>query len=448
MDTLGSHHYERLGSEKIHKLILQFSIPATTGMLVNALYNIIDRMFIGHAPDLENVGLPALTIAFPIMMIMNGIALLYGAGGAANYSIQLGAGNMEYGRKIVGTSVSMIILTSLCLSILGILNIDSLLRLFGASEVVLPYAREYMRLLFIGGIFQGLSAGCNHFMRADGSPTSSMLSMFIGAGTNIVLDYVFIYIFEWGMTGAALATIIGLSLSSVWGLSYIFFRSQLRPSLRHLIPDVKLGIKLASCGTATGFNHIGNSFLNIILNRQMGYYGGDTAVAAIGLICSLQQFIILPLTGISHGSQPIIGYNQGAGHPERVKETIRTSLLFGVIAATFLFIVTRLFPVPIIQLFTDDSALLSLGSFAVKRWFLLLPLVGFQTIGALTFQSLSKPNTALLLTFSRQFLFFIPLSLILGYFFGINGILSAAPCADSLAFLLTFLFIIKQWKKI
>lgn len=448
MEKNTADHHSRLGTEAIPRLLLQFSIPATTGMLINALYNIIDRIFIGHAEGLESVGLPALTIAFPITMIMTGVSLLFGAGGAANYSIQLGADNPQKARKILGTSVSMIILTSLLLSLMGLIFIDQILILFGASPAILPYAKEYMELLFIGGIFQGLSSGCNHFMRADGSPTSSMISMFIGAGCNIVFDYVFIYIFHWGMKGAALATITGLSLSSVWGLCYIFFRSQVRLGLKDLRPDIRLGIKLASNGTATGFNHIGSSILNILLNRSAGYYGGDTAVAVIGVISSLQQFITLPLTGLSHGAQPIIGYNRGAHNYQRIRKTIIVSLTFGCTVASLQFLFTLLFPHILIALFSKDVSLLSLGSFAIRRWFLVLPLAGFQTIGALCFQSLGKPNTALLLTLFRQFFIFVPAMLLCGYFWGTKGIITASPVADTLAFCLTLFFIISELKQL
>lgn len=442
-----SHEHSRLGEEKISKLLLEFSIPATVGMLINSLYNIVDRVFIGREPEIAALGLTALAISFPIMMIMSGVAMLFGAGGGVLYSISLGRKDTEGAGKVLGNVVTLLILSSLLITALGLLFLEPLLLLFGTSPEVMPYAKDYMHIILFASLTQGLSMGCNHMMRADGSPNSSMVSMIIGAGFNTLFNYIFVFRFHMGIAGCAYATIGGQGLAALWGLSYFLFRSQTRLKLSNMLPDFKLTVKLMVTGLPVSCTHISSSLLNIVLNRQIGLYGGDVAVSSIGIITSLNQFIILPITGIHHGAQPIIGYNRGAGNYARIRETFLKSICAATTICLLAFLAIRFFPVFFMEIFGNNKAIIEFGSSAMQKWFLLLPLSGFQTITALYFQAQGRSNTSLFLTFSRQLLLLIPAIYILGNLYGLDGILYASPLAESVSFAIALCFFIAEMKK-
>lgn len=441
--------HDRLGSDKIGKLLLQFSIPATIGMLVNALYNIVDRIFIGRAEGLKSMGLAALTVSFPIMMIMMGLALMFGAGGAALFSIKLGEKDREGAAKILGNGIFMILLTSFLFMIVALLLLQPLLRLFGASDLVMPYAIEYMSIILYASVLQGPAVGCNHFMRADGSPKSAMISMFIGAGFNIVFDYILIFQFHMGMTGAALATIGGQGLSALWGLSYFMTkRSNIRLKFKNMVPESKLIRRIAVAGLPSFFNQVSTSFINIVLNNSLGRYGGDTAISVMGAVTSMQQLMVMPIVGINHGSQPIIGYNRGAGQYKRIRETLLKAMLAATAIVVLGFLVTRLYPESLIRLFGKEREFINIGTRFVTIWFSFLPVVGFQMIGALYFQAVGKPKVSLVLTMTRQLLFLVPAVVLLSYFYGLDGILYAGPLADGLSFLVTAIFVIFELERL
>lgn len=443
------HSQDRLGTKKIGKLLMEFSIPATIGMLVNALYNIIDRIFIGNAKDLQSIGLTALTVSFPIMMIMMGLALMFGAGGASLFSIKLGEQDRDGAEKILGNSIAMIFLTSFLFMVIALLNLEGLLRLFGASEESMPYALEYMRIILYASVLQGPSVGMNHFMRADGSPKSAMVSMFIGAGFNVVFDYVFIFIFGWGMAGAALATIGGQGLSAAWGISYfITKRSNMKLRIKNLILSPPIVGRTIMAGLPSFANQVSGSFLSLILNNRLGYYGGDVAIGGMGAINSLQTLLVLPTIGISHGAQPIIGYNRGAGNYHRIRETLGKAILAASVVAITGFAVTRIFPGALIGAFGKEEAFLEFGTSAINIVMLMLPVLGVQIIGSLYFQAVGRPKISLLLTLSRQILLLIPTILIMSNLLGLKGILMAVPISDFLAFTITGGFLLVEIKRL
>lgn len=447
--VLNKFSQDRLGTKKIGTLLMEFSIPATIGMLVNALYNIVDRIFIGNAKDLQSLGLTALTISFPIMMIMMGLALMFGAGGASLFSIKLGEKDREGAEKILGNSIALIFITSFLFMVVALLNLEALLQLFGASEESMPYALEYMRIILYASVLQGPSVGMNHFMRADGSPKSAMISMFIGAGFNIIFDYVFIFIFGWGMTGAALATIGGQGLSAIWGISYfITRRSNMKLRIKNLSLSPSIVGRTIMAGLPSFANQISGSLLSLILNNRLGYYGGDVAIGGMGAINSLQTLLVLPTIGISHGAQPIIGYNRGAGNYHRIRETLGKAILVATSVALLGFAVTRIFPGALISAFGKEEAFREFGTAAIKIVMLLLPVMGVQIIGSLYFQAVGRPKISLLLTLSRQVLLLIPTILIMSNLFGLQGILWAVPISDFLAFALTVAFLLVEIRRL
>lgn len=440
---------ERLGTKKVGALLAEFSIPATIGMLVNALYNIVDRMFIGNAKGLESLGLTALTISFPIMMIMMGIALTFGAGGAALFSIRLGERDKEGAAVILANAIAMIFITSFLFMVVALVNLEGLLRLFGASDESMPYAVEYMRIILYASVLQGPAVGMNHFMRADGSPKTAMLSMFIGAGFNIVFDYILIYLFDMGMTGAALATIGGQGLSALWGLSYfISKRSNIRLQFSKMKLKRSLIGRIIAAGLPSFTNQISGSILSLVLNKNLGIYGGDVAIGGIGAINSLQQLLVMPTIGISHGAQPIIGYNRGAGNYRRIKETLGKAILTATIISVLGFLAIRLFPETLIGFFGKKKEFRDFGTMAIGIWMFMLPVLGAQIIGSLYFQAVGRPRISLILTLSRQILVLLPMILILSRLFGLKGILYAAPVSDAISFTLTSSFLLIEIKRL
>lgn len=440
---------DRLGTKKVGVLLAEFSIPATVGMLVNAMYNIIDRMFIGNAKELEFLGLTALTVSFPIMMIMMGLALMFGAGGATLFSIKLGEKDREGAEKLLGNAITMIFITSFLFMIVALWKLEGLLRLFGASGVSMPYAVEYMRIILYASVLQGPAVGMNHFMRADGSPKTAMVSMFIGAGFNIIFDYVFIFLLDMGMTGAALATIGGQGLSAIWGLSYFLSkRSNMKFRFKNMKLKGQLVGRIMLAGIPSFINQISGSILSLILNNQLKLHGGDVAIGGMGAINSLQQLLIMPTIGISHGAQPIIGYNRGARNYHRIKETLGKAILVATVVGTIGFVATRLVPGMLIGFFGKQQEFRAFGTMAIGIWMLLLPTLGTQIIGSLYFQAVGRPRISMLLTLTRQILVLIPMILILSKVYGLKGILYSAPISDATAFLITSVFLITEIRRL
>lgn len=427
-----------LGTEKISKLVLKFSIPAIVGMMVNALYNIVDRIYIGNSPELGANGLAGITIAFPLMLISLAFGLLFGAGGATLFSIKLGQKKPQEAEKVLGNSFLMLLLTSLIYMIAGQIFLEPLLVLLGASDATLPYAVEYMRIIFIGVVFQITSLGLNNFMRADGNPKLAMMTMFLGAGINIVLDPLFIYGFNMGMGGAALATILSQIISFIWVVYYfISKKSNHRLHFKNMKLDPALLAKISTLGMPSFLLQLVGSLLNSILNKSLFFYGGDIAVSSMGIINSLQTLMFMPIIGLNQGLQPIVSYNYGAKNFDRVK----AAAVLGIKVATAItfvgFIIIRLFPEALISMFNRDPDLLIFTKSAMLTWMLALPIIGFQIIGANFFQSIAKPGIAMFLTLTRQVILLIPALVIFPLYWGLEGILYAAPFADTLSALLT-----------
>ncbi|MDD3903603.1 MAG: MATE family efflux transporter [Sphaerochaeta sp.] len=438
-----------LGEDKVSKLLVRFSVPAIVGMMVNALYNIVDRIYIGNSPDLGAYGIAGITIAFPIMIILMAMGVLFGIGGATLFSIKLGQKKYEDAEKTIGNAFTLLLLGGLVFMILGQLFLTQILTLFGASSEVLPYASQYMRIIFFGSMFQVVSMGMNNFIRADGNPKIAMVSMFIGAGVNTILDPIFIYGFKMGMAGAAIATITSQALSSIWIITY-FLSKRSKNKLR--LSNMKLNRKVVKTITSFGLPacvlQIANSLLNVVLNKTLINYGGDLAISAMGIVNSLQTILVMPVIGINQGVQPIISFNFGAKKYDRVKEAAKLAIFACTLLVSLGYLATRFIPNQMVGLFNRDPELLKFGSFALSRWFLLTPLIGFQIIGANFFQAIGKPRSAMLLTLSRQIIFLIPSILIFPMVWGLEGILYAAPFADFLSTVLTAFFFFNGMKNL
>lgn len=426
-----------LGSESIGKLLARYSIPAVVAMLVNAIYNVVDRIFIGKF--VGEGALAGLTVVFPIMMIIFAFASLIGAGGASLLSIRLGENDLDGGNKVFGNTLSFgIIVTAITLITIR-LNLDALLGIFGASEEVLIYASSYMSIILVGFVFQMVSFILNSSVRTEGKPVLSMVAMVTSAITNIVLDYVFIVILNMGVEGAAYATIIGQFAGLIILVRfYLSGKSQLKLKLNDLRLDFYLIGKIISIGFATFVSTIGTSLAMTFINRSLSIYGGTAAITSMGAINSLYTFFIMPIMGITQGMQPIIGYNYGAKNNDRVVKTLKYGLLIGMVFSTMVFSMLELFPSQFLSMFlSKDSSTLDIAVVGLRIFIGMLPFLSINLMGVAYFQSIAQGNISMILGMLRQFIVLIPLILLLPNYIGLTGVWIATPIADGISIVIT-----------
>jgi putative MATE family efflux protein len=438
----------KMGDQNIGRLLWKFSWPAIVGMLVNSLYNIVDRIFVGRG--IGFLAIAATTVAFPIMIIFMAVSMLIGIGATALISIRLGEQKKEEAEKIAANAVFLLILLPLFLTIIYLLFADPILGLFGASGDVLPYARDFTGIIVLGSVFGSVSFGMNNFIRAEGNPTIAMLTQIIGAVINIVLNYVFIFKFGWGIKGSALGTILGQLFSAIWVISYFLTgRSLVKIRLKNFKLQLSVIISIISIGFAPFAMQIASSIQQMILNKTLLAYGGDLALSAVGIIMSISTLLILPIVGLSQGAQPLIGYNYGAGQYDRVKETLKKAVLSGLGIAFLGYLLIHIWPTQIVGLFSEgDTVLTEMTSPAMLVFFACLPIVGFQIPCSNYFQAVGKPVQSTILSLSRQVIFLIPLLLILPHIWGIDGVWRAIPIADVLSVLFTAIFIYFEMKSL
>lgn len=440
---------EKMGNGKILPLLIELSVPAMIGMLVNAIYNIVDRMFIGNAPQLGSIGLAGITISYPVTLILMALSLMAGVGGATRFSIALGAKEDEQAKYYQGNALMITVLFGLCFTIFGNLLMNPILKILGASENVLPYARSYLSIILYGAVFQCVAMCGNNFSRAQGNAKNAMVSQMLGAGFNILFDYILIMKCHMGMEGAALATIGGQFLSMIWQLSFLFGkRGIIQCRLSHMKLQKQFALMIMKTGIPAFLMQLSTSLLNIVINGTLGKYGGDVAISTVGIITSIQTLMLMPLTGMTQGQQPIISYNFGAQNFNRVKETLKYTIIGSTILALSGFCIIELFPQFIISAFNHENEIIQLGSTALRIWFICLPLVGCQMMCANFFQAIGMVKQSSFLNLLRQCLLLIPLILILSYLFGLYGVFIAVPIADILAFIITIYLIIKTIKKL
>jgi putative MATE family efflux protein len=435
-----------MGTKSIPKLLVSFSVPAIVGMVVNATYNVVDRIFIGRG--VGSLGIAGATVGFPIMLILMAFGMLIGLGAGALVSIRLGEKRKEEAERVFGNALTLLVLFSVVLTSAGLIFLKPLLVLFGASEAILPYAKDYVSIILMGSIFQAIGFGMNNFIRGEGNPRIAMFTMLIGAVINIILDPIFIFVFGLGVKGAAIATVISQAAAAAWVLRYFLGgKSHLKLRARNLVPSWALVKRIAAIGSPPFAMQIAASAMNGILNNQLQRYGGDIALSAVGIIYSIAFMIIMPVIGLNQGSQPIIGYNYGAKKFDRVKKTLMLAILAATVWVTLGFVLTQFFPQMLIRLFNNkDAELLALGPHAMRVFMMLLPILGFQIVSANYFQAVGKPLKAMLLSLSRQVLLLIPAILILPRFFGLEGIWMAAPAADLFSSLWTATWLLVEFR--
>lgn len=441
-----------LATEKVERLILKFSIPAIISMLVSSLYNIVDQIFIGQGVGL--LGNAATNIAFPITIICTATALLLGIGSASNFNLSSGAGEQECACRYAGTGLAMLMLCGVTIAVVVLLFLDPLLHVFGVTKDVLPYAQDYTGITAFGIPFLILTTGGNHLIRADRSPTYSMTCIMIGAVINTILDPLFIFVFGWGIKGAAWATVIGQIVSGILVVVYFWkFRNMsltsemLKPRIRYLKAIISLG--LASC-----INQIAMAIVQIVLNNILRYYGGnsvygsDIPIACVGVISKVNQVFMAICIGISQGSQPIWGFNYGAKKYDRVRQAYCYSVTACTVIATIFFLCFQLFPHQIVGIFGTGSDLYFQFAERYLKIFMFMTFAnGIQPMSSGFFTSIGKAKLGIVMSLTRQVIFLLPLIVIFPLFMGIDGVMYAGPIADAAAFVLAIVFARRELAK-
>ncbi len=440
-------HTKDLGTKSIGKLLLEYSIPAIISMTVNSIYNIVDRIFIGK--HVSEAALAGLTIAFPLMMTIFAFASLIGIGGAALISIRLGEKDNDGATQVFGSTVSFGIIATLLISTLIYFNISPILTIFGADINVMDYAQDYLRIIILGYVFHMTSFILNNTVRTEGQPVLSMTAMISSAVMNIILDYIFIIRLNWGVQGAALATIAGQFTGLCILLSfYLRGKSVLKFNLKSFIPQLKLLVKIVSIGFATFLSTIGRSISVTFLNRALALYGGTMAITSMGAINSLMTLFIMPLFGIMQGMRPIMGYNYGARQPKRVYKTLKLGILVSVLFSSSAFVLLQFIPKTFISMFINQgSDTFAMAIQGLRLNILMLPLISINLIGVTFFQSIAKGNISTLLGMLRHFILLLPIVFILPGILGLTGVWLSPPIADFFAIVITGAVMYQFYKK-
>ncbi len=420
-----------LGTQPIGRLLVRLAIPTVIAQLINVLYNIVDRIYIGNIPEIGAMALTGLGITFPILMIVSAFAAFVGMGAAPLASMRMGAGKDKEAEQILGASTLLLLFLSVVLTVVILIFKVPLLYLFGASDNIIGYADDYITIYLLGTVFVMLALGLNAFISAQGFATTAMISVLIGAVCNIILDPVFIFLFDMGVRGAALATILSQAISAVWIVLFLVGR---RTRLRIRWENLRLPPRLIGSILALGISPFvmqsTESLINIVLNRGLQDYGGDLYVGTLAIMTSLLQFVTLPGQGISQGAQPIISYNFGAGKPDRAKQAFRLLLRVVFSFTTISCLLLVFFPSVFARVFTSDAELLGLTSEMMPIYFAGIWAFGLQLSCQITFLSLGQAKISLFLALLRKVFLLIPLAIILPRFFGVIGIYWAEPIAD------------------
>lgn len=443
-----SSKLRELSDSPVGRLLWRYSLPAVVGMLVMSLYNIIDRIFIGQGVGPEAIA--GLTITFPVMNLSAALGVLIGAGGSARLSILLGAKDFNGARRTLCSSLILLLIIVCCYLCCFAIFIDEILIAFGASEVTLPYARDFMIYILPGMFMTNFAFTFNNFMRASGYPVKAMITMLIGAGCNLILAPIFIFYLDMGIKGAAIATDISMMISAYFVLSH-FFSSK---STLHFTKDrdlyrlrAKIVLPVLSIGAAPSVVNAAACFINVIINKSLYQYGGDMAVAAAGIFTSYTSLMTMVVVGICQGMQPIIGYNYGAGKIGRLRRTYWLAVAVSTVIVSTGQTIGLLFPDYIGRAFSGDAGLIRETARCLHISLMAFTVVGFQVVSTTLFQSIGKAKASIFLSLTRQVLFLIPLLLVLPPRMGLDGVWTAFPLSDLVATLVTAVMVSWQLTK-
>lgn len=422
---------QKLGTMPLPRLMASLAIPSVIAQLINVLYNIIDRMYIGHIPGSGPVALTGVGLTFPIITLISAFSAFIGAGGAPLASISLGKGDRNRAEKILGNGVSVLLIFSASLTVLFMLFRRPLLYMFGASDQTIHYGVDYITIYLVGTVFVQLALGLNMFITSQGQARTAMLSVLIGAIINIVLDPVFIFALRMNVQGAALATVISQAVSAIWVVHFLSSeKSAIQIRRKNMVPDLSILKSIMALGISPFIMQATESAISIILNRGLSMYGGDLYVGSMTILQSVMQLIVIPVQGFTQGVQPIISYNFGARKFDRVKKTYRMTICFTFAVATFLCILTLFFPGLFAGIFTTDQELIALVKKVMPIFMAGIAVFGIQMGCQTTFMGLGQAKISLFIALLRKVILLIPLALILPNFFGVMGIYYAEPISD------------------
>ena len=439
-----------LGTEPVGKLMLKLAIPTVVAQLVNMLYNIVDRIYIGHIPGEGSLALTGVGVCMPILMIISAFAALISSGGAPRASIYMGKGDLDSAEKIMGGCFSLQVILSVILTVILLIWNRDLLLMFGASENTIGYASAYMSVYALGTVFVQLTLGMGAFITAQGFTKVSMVTVLIGAVSNIILDPVFIFGFDIGVSGAALATILSQGLSCIWVMSFLRGRkTQLRLRKENMRIEGKLVFPCVALGLSAFIMQSSESIISVCFNSSLLKYGGDIAVGAMTILTSVMQFAMLPLQGISQGAQPISSYNFGARNVKRVKQTFKLLLTTCLTYSTVLWVVIMMFPQVFAGIFTPDADLLAFTSKALRIYLGVMFLFGIQIACQMTFVSIGNAVCSIIVAVVRKFVLLLPLIYLIPQIVSDKtmGVYLAEPVADVIAVTFTACLFAYQFRK-
>lgn len=451
MEKVQERKKNPLGYAPVGKLLPKFAIPAVISMLVSALYNIVDQIFIGQGVGMY--GNAATNVAFPLTTLATSMGLLLGIGGASNFNLEMGRKQEEKAKKIAGSAFGSLFIAGVVICVVVRLFLKPMILAFGATPEVINYAMEYVGITSLGMPFYILSVGGNHLVRADGSPTYSMVANVSGALLNTILDPLFIFVFHWGIAGAAWATIIGQFVSAIMVMVYWPRYKTVKLEKEDFLPRLSCVSQIASLGAASCFNQLAMMVTQIVMNNVLRHYGAlsvygsDIPLAVVGIVSKVNMVFMSIVIGISQGSQPIFGFNYGAKQYDRVKKTYKLSASIATGIAVVAFLGFQIFPRQIISIFGNGDELYYQFAISFFRIFMFFTFVnGIQPLTANFFTSLGKARKGIFLSMTRQLIFLIPLVLILPAFMGIEGVMYAGPIADAVAGILAVVFVYREFR--
>lgn len=443
-----------LGTRPLGRLLFSLAMPAIIANVVNAMYNIVDQIFIGQGVGM--LGNAATSVSFPLTTICMAIGLMVGLGSASGFNLELGRGNEEKARSVAGTAAGLLTISGVVICILVRIFLSPMLSLFGATESIMPFAKDYAGITSFGIPFLLFSTGTNPLVRADRSPGYSMAAIVAGAILNTILDPIFIFVFDWGIRGAAWATVISQILSAVMLAAYFPRFRSVHFSARDFIPKRKETVYICKLGFNSLVFQSSNLLVQIVLNNvlrtygEKSVYGADTPIAAAGIVMKINVIFIALIIGLINGAQPICSYNYGAGKYSRVRGTVRLFVKAAVVIGVVLWLIFEIFPKPMLSIFGSAEGDEHYFEFAVKfmRVYLFFVFInGVQICSATFFPSIGKAAKGAILSFSKQIVFLIPLMLLLPRFFGLDGVMFAQPVTDLLSFTLAIIFLIDEFRK-
>ena len=441
----------KLETQSIGKLLFKMSLPAIVAQIINVLYNMVDRMYIGHIPNIGAEALTGVGVTMPLIMAIAAFAALVSTGGATRASIMMGKKNKEAAEKILGNCTAALVLIALILTTVVLLFGEKLLMLFGASENTIGYALDYMNIYAVGTLFVQLALGLNAFITAQGFAKTSMLTVIIGAITNIILDPILIFGFDMGVRGAAWATIVSQAISAIWVIKFLSGKTTLLLIKKENMKiESKIMVPCIALGLSPFIMQLTESILVITFNTSLQKYGGDLAVGAMTILSSVMQFSMLPLIGLTQGAQPIISYNYGARNASRVKDTFILLLKSAMVYSTLIWAVSILFPQVFARIFTSNASLIDVTISSLRIYMAASLLLGIQISCQQTFIALGNARASIFLALLRKVFLLIPLIFILPQFMGdkVKAVFLAEPIADVIAVIITSIMFFTQFKKV